>query len=345
MKKTNQILSIEKSNLNYEDFVSETTKMMFEASRNNSAFILFVLHFSILDKDVDMQTISTLLTRSAISSFEDISYFSISGFNQYIVINNNDVDNFFKELNDFKDKIREHFTSEITIKFGYALYNNSISNFDKLFQTSIDNLRRMELTEDEISNKPSVYKLIEDYISMMEKYDTNLCVHSHFIAKIVRIIAQELKLPVKEIEKLVIASLIHDIGYLKVPKEVFNKKGVLTQEEIKIIKSHPQLAVEHFLKDIPDFEDISNIVLAHHEFLDGSGYPQGLKGDQIPLGSQIISIVDSYRTMQLTTRNSEKHVFDEIVDYFIKNSGRKWSENVVTIFLAVIATFEIEENY
>ncbi|MBC8059476.1 MAG: HD domain-containing protein, partial [Clostridiaceae bacterium] len=92
------------------------------------------------------------------------------------------------------------------------------------------------------------------------------------------------------------AALLHDIGKIGIPTEILNKPGKLTDEEYAIIKLHP-VHTKTILEKISGFSTISNFAYGHHENYDGSGYPQGLKGDQIPLESQIIQVADAYDAM------------------------------------------------
>jgi HD-GYP domain-containing protein (c-di-GMP phosphodiesterase class II) len=108
--------------------------------------------------------------------------------------------------------------------------------------------------------------------------------------------AKELNLSEESIEKIRLAGLIHDIGKIGVKGTVLNKPGGLIEEEYQHIKSHPGVG-EHILNPIVDDEEILKIVRHHHERYDGNGYPDGLKGEQIPLGARILAVADTYDAM------------------------------------------------
>ena len=92
------------------------------------------------------------------------------------------------------------------------------------------------------------------------------------------------------------ATLLHDIGNLAVPEHIFSKPGPLTFEEFQKVKTHPLVGAE-ILKDVPFPYPVAALIAAHHEHWDGKGYPQGLKGEQIPLGARVLAVVDSYAAL------------------------------------------------
>jgi len=97
----------------------------------------------------------------------------------------------------------------------------------------------------------------------------------------------------KEIKTLEQGALLHDIGKIATPKSILNKKGKLSDSEYEVVKIHPESG-EKILGVVPSFSTIKELVLCHHERVDGSGYPKGLKGDEIPLGARIIAVADVF---------------------------------------------------
>lgn len=120
--------------------------------------------------------------------------------------------------------------------------------------------------------------------------------HSARVGNLSAIIARELGLIPDIQSALRLAGLVHDIGKIGVPKAYLQKAGKLTDAEMAEIRRHPGLSYE-IVSEVPGLIHIAQIVLHHHERLDGRGYPAGLTGDEIPLGSRILCVADSFDAM------------------------------------------------
>lgn len=149
-------------------------------------------------------------------------------------------------------------------------------------------------------------------------------------------LAKRFDLPKEEIDKLRIAVLLYDIGNLMLPKEILQKASPLTEEERGFIKEHPIIAARDILKPISYIQDIIPIIEHHHENWDGSGYPQNLSKDQIPITSQIILIVDAYFALTEHRPYRAKLSPIEALSEIKKDTGKKWSEALVQEFVTLI---------
>jgi HD-GYP domain-containing protein (c-di-GMP phosphodiesterase class II) len=132
----------------------------------------------------------------------------------------------------------------------------------------------------------------------LEAKDTYTSGHSQRVAEISAAIANELSLPQDTIEKIRLAGLIHDIGKVGVRESVLNKPSGLTDEEFRHIKLHPGMG-EHIISPIVDDKEIPMVIRHHHEYYNGNGYPDGLSGEQIPLGARILAVADAYDAITL----------------------------------------------
>src|ERR1022692_2557367 len=110
------------------------------------------------------------------------------------------------------------------------------------------------------------------------------------------IVARGLNLSAQEVEDIVFAGRVHDVGKLFIPNRILNKPGALTEDEFAVMKTHPQVGAE-VLRSIPEIEHVAQAIESHHEAFDGSGYPFGLKGENIPLYGRILAVVDAYANM------------------------------------------------
>jgi HD-GYP domain-containing protein (c-di-GMP phosphodiesterase class II) len=145
----------------------------------------------------------------------------------------------------------------------------------------------------------------------------------------------------KEIESIKIAGMMHDVGKIAIPDRVLLKPGRLTEEEFRIIRTHPDVG-ERILKPILLFDQERDIILHHHERWDGKGYPTGLAGMRIPLLSRILAVADSFDAM---TNNrpyrSAMSIADAVVE-LEKNSNAQFDPTVVDAFLEIFRSGDAE---
>lgn len=139
-----------------------------------------------------------------------------------------------------------------------------------------------------------------------------------------------------EIDKLRIAVLLYDIGNIMIPEKIFKKEDALTEEEKDLIKSHPVIAARDILRPISSIQDIIPIIEKHHENWDGSGYPGKASGKDIPIGSQIILLVDAYYA--LTQDRPYRKAFDieKTVEIIQQGAGTKWSQELIDKFIPLV---------
>lgn len=142
----------------------------------------------------------------------------------------------------------------------------------------------------------NVIHTIEAFIQALEARDSYTKGHSDRVNRYSMAIGRQLKLPQHELNILHDASLLHDIGKIGVYDRILFKPGDLSDEEFELMKSHPDLGAE-ILASIPFLEEHIPLIQHHHERQDGSGYPLGLKGDEIPLGARIIQVADTWDAM------------------------------------------------
>ena len=130
-------------------------------------------------------------------------------------------------------------------------------------------------------------------VSLIDLRDRYTGGHSQRVAKYVRGIAMHMCLPDDETEMIVFAASLHDIGKIGVPDHVLLKPGALTDDEFEWIRKHPEWGWMA-IRNVDGFQEAALLILHHHERLDGRGYPSRLRGNEIPLGSRIIAVADSY---------------------------------------------------
>lgn len=157
-------------------------------------------------------------------------------------------------------------------------------------------IRTNELRASEKKLRSSLLDSITALAALVEMRDPYTSGHQNRVAQLTVAIAKQMQLPEEQIEGIHLASVVHDVGKIRVPAEILSKPGKLTALEFGLIKEHSQNGYE-ILKSIEFPWPIANMVWQHHERMDGSGYPQGLSGEQILLESRIISVADVVESM------------------------------------------------
>ncbi|TET44183.1 HD domain-containing protein [candidate division TA06 bacterium] len=166
--------------------------------------------------------------------------------------------------------------------------------------------------------------------------------HTERVTRLSVEIAKKMRLPKAEVETIRRAAMIHDIGKIGIRESILNKPGRLTVEEYNHIKSHVDWGA-HILKPITSLTKVVSYLFHHHERFDGSGYPSGLSGIDIPLGARIIGVADSYdaSTSERPYRVALSH--DAAVRALINGSGTLYDPSVVNAFLEVIKFSPLSE--
>jgi putative nucleotidyltransferase with HDIG domain len=167
--------------------------------------------------------------------------------------------------------------------------------------------------------------IITKVVETRDPYSTG---HQQKVSKLATVIAQEMKLSQDKIEGTKIASLVHDIGKINTPAEILSKPSKLNEMEFNLIKNHPKTGY-NILKTIDFPWPVARIVLQHHERLDGSGYPQGLKGDKILLEAKIIGTADVVEAMSSHRPYRPAKGIDKALEEISKNKGILYDPEVV----------------
>ncbi|MEW6101030.1 MAG: HD domain-containing phosphohydrolase [Candidatus Omnitrophota bacterium] len=159
--------------------------------------------------------------------------------------------------------------------------------------------------------------------------------HSNSVTKYAVRLAEECKLPAKDIEDIRHAGLLHDIGKIGIKDEILTKPGVLNEEEYKQIKSHP-VKGEEIIRSLPFLQAVAKIIRHHHERFDGKGYPDAIKGEKIPLGSRILAIADAFDAMASKRWYRKILAFEEAKEELNKNKGTQFDPQLVNSFISIL---------
>lgn len=163
---------------------------------------------------------------------------------------------------------------------------------------------------------------------IVEKRDPYTAGHQQRVSKLACAIAYEMGYDELFVHGIRIAGLLHDVGKIGIPIEILIKPGSISEDEFRLIKAHPNICYD-ILKDIEFTRPIADIVLQHHERLDGSGYPNGLKGDAISIDARIISVADVVEAMVSHRPYRPALGLNKALTEIIKNKGILYDEVVV----------------
>ncbi len=192
------------------------------------------------------------------------------------------------------DESRKEFNPGTLRKQSYQLINNQLNRFEKVGSINIYQFEKFVF---EIINELMESNHIIESLYMIQVYNHYTYEHSLHVTVIAIMICKKIDLPKYKIYEIAMGCMLHDLGKTKVPKEILNKPAKLTTEEFSEIKKHPENGYEYIKKNKHLSGTIQDIILKHHEKLDGSGYPLGLKREDICLGARICSVADVFDAM------------------------------------------------
>jgi HD-GYP domain-containing protein (c-di-GMP phosphodiesterase class II) len=187
--------------------------------------------------------------------------------------------------------------------------------------------------EDDYRNQ--VLAMASTLVSMVDLKDSYTGGHSTRVGVYSREIAEKLNLDDEQVETIVLAASLHDIGKIGVPDQVLLKQGRLTDEEAECVKKHSEFGWM-VLRNMGCFEEASLMLLHHHERLDGCGYPGRLSGTQIPLGARIIAVADTYDALTTDRPYRKGRTKDAAVQELLLSAGTQLDPVAVEAFILTL---------
>ena len=183
-------------------------------------------------------------------------------------------------------------------------------------------------------------QLVKALSEAIEKRDSYTGGHTQRVLKVCMAISDYLQLSPENKRQLMLAAILHDIGKVGIKDQILNKNEVLTKEEFAIMREHPLLGTE-ILEHIKQLRTIIPGIKHHHEHYNGSGYPEGLKGEEIPLIARIIAVADTFDAM-ITDRPYQKGMSrDEAVAEITGNAGTQFDAQVLEAFTQALENDDI----
>lgn len=195
---------------------------------------------------------------------------------------------------------------------------------------AIENARLYERLE------KSYIDIIAALASTIEMRDPSTAGHAMRMAEYSRSIALDLQMAGHEVETIYRAAILHDVGKIGIADNILLKMAPLTDGEYEKMKGHPEMGVK-ILEGIDGFEEVKTIIRHHHEHYNGTGYPQQLKGEGIPLGARIVAVADAFEAMTATTRPYRMALpHTDAIEELKKMSGVQFDPSVVSAFIRVL---------
>jgi HD-GYP domain-containing protein (c-di-GMP phosphodiesterase class II) len=195
------------------------------------------------------------------------------------------------------------------------------------------NLKRMCSGMDEQSITDAMNESIRALAHAVETREMSSSSHSSRVGFYTRVIGQELRLDNEELETVVFAATVHDVGKVVLPAKLLNKTAHLGEHEVHLLKVHPIVGAQ-IIESLSGSERVRQYIKHHHERFDGTGYPESLKGEHIPLGARIIAVADAYVNMITDRPYSPAMQPMEAVRELEMQSGTQFDGMIVRILTA-----------
>ena len=188
---------------------------------------------------------------------------------------------------------------------------------------------------EEIISNSHLLDVVTSLANTIDAKDTYTKGHSTFVSRYSEALARAVGLPEAEVERIRLGAMLHDIGKIGIPENVLRKPSRLTDEEWEIMKQHPVIGAEKVLEPNESLRDLIPMVKYHHEHYDGTGYPYGLKGEEIPLSARIVAIADAYHAL-VSDRPYRKGLGVEKACEILKmGADVQWDRELVRQFIII----------
>ncbi|WP_312651781.1 PAS domain S-box protein [Proteiniclasticum sp.] len=216
----------------------------------------------------------------------------------------------------------------VSLAIGYSVMRSAEEQFEDVFTEADNNMYRNKLRYGKTVKKKTIDKLI----NKLNRKHGDICQHNRNVARYSEALANAINLSAKEIEDIRLAASLHDIGKVMVSKDVLQKQEKLSDKEMNQIRKHSEIGYQ-LLKEVDDYKHLAEIVLSHHEWWNGLGYPRNLKEKQIPLLARIIAVTDAYETM-IGKRNYKESIGkDEAIKELKACAGTQFDPELVELFV------------
>ena len=230
---------------------------------------------------------------------------------------------------------------EVMQNLDIQAYFEKSARFDQLIMLIQSGVKQIEQLENIKRMGLKIEKYLFDFANIMlntiSAKDHYTEEHSKRVSAFAKLFGSHLCLPDEDVEKLRVAGLFHDIGKIGCPDSILLKEGKLTDEEYDTMKLHPIIG-SNIVGASDYFKEVAEIMIVHHERIDGKGYPYGLKGDQIPYLGRILSICDSFDAIMSKRPYKEESSLEFAISEFNRCKGTQFDSSLAETFIEILNT-------
>lgn len=192
-----------------------------------------------------------------------------------------------------------------------------------------------QFNTDHNKSETKIWEIATSLAGAIDAKDPYTKGHSTSVSKYSEALARAINLPEKEVERITLGALLHDVGKIGIPESILKKEGPLSDDEWDIMKQHPVIGTEKVLQPNPSLRDLIPIVKYHHERIDGKGYPEGLSNDEIPLAAKIVAIADTYHALTSDRPYRKGMDIEKAIHILEDGAGKQWDKNLVRTFIQI----------
>lgn len=240
-----------------------------------------------------------------------------------------------KEIGSRCDAYNKNLSSDsyfINISLGSSTKNSMGEDINKIMKIADDYMYKSKL----LAHKSSHSAILSSIKATLFEKSTETENHCERLAELSKIVGQKLNLSQGELDELVILATVHDIGKVVLDSKILNKPGKLTEEEWIEMKKHPEVGYRIAMSS-PELIPIAEFIFSHHEHWNGKGYPQGLKGEEIPLPSRILAVVDAFDAMTSDRPYRKAMTKEEAIEEIRVNAGIQFDPLITEVFIDSIS--------
>lgn len=257
-----------------------------------------------------------------------------------IIINDANINTLERIISDIKQACRQEPEDPVAISLatGSAIKKEADKNIYEVLKEAEDNMYKNKLIE----TKSIQYTVLDTLLNTLgtKSYETEQ--HVHRLQNMSYLLGKKIGLSQPELENLVLLASLHDIGNVSIPEDILVKPEKLSEKDWEVVKKHPEIGYR-MASATQEFAHIAEFILHHHEWWDGSGYPKGISGENIPLLSRIIAIVDAYDVM-ITERPYKKAITQKEAKEELKRcAGTQLDPELTSHFIELIEEGKIDK--